>query len=96
MPLYYDFLSPESVDNKRSGYIGYIAAIIGIILGCILGNIIGNWNMRVLSYLPAHFYEGTSWIAIGAGAVVAAFLALVNALIAMRRIKNFKLTDINK
>lgn len=70
--------------------------IIGIILGCILGNIIGNWNMRVLSYLPANFYEGTSWIAIGAGAVVAAFLALVNALIAMRRIKNFKLTDINK
>ena len=70
--------------------------IIGIILGCILGNIIGNWNMRVLSYLPANFYEGTSWIAIGAGAVVAAFLALVNALIAMRRIKKFSLTDINK
>ncbi len=70
--------------------------VIGIILGCILGNIIGNWNMRVLSYLPAHFYEGTSWIAIGVGAVVAAFLAFVNALIAMRRIKNFKLTDINK
>lgn len=70
--------------------------VIGIILGCILGNIIGNWNMRVLSYLPAHFYEGTSWIAIGAGAVVAAFLALVNALIAMRRIKKFSLTDINK
>lgn len=70
--------------------------VIGIILGCILGNIIGNWNMRVLSYLPAHFYEGTSWVAIGVGAVVAAFLALVNALIAMRRIKKFSLTDINK
>ena len=32
MTLYYDFLSPSSVDNKRSGYIGYLAAIIGIIL----------------------------------------------------------------
>lgn len=32
MTLYYDFLSPSSVDNKRGGYVGYLAAIIGIIL----------------------------------------------------------------
>ncbi len=32
MTLYYDILSPESVDNKRGGYIGYLAAIFGIIL----------------------------------------------------------------
>ncbi len=32
MTLYYDFLSPSSVDNKRSGYIGYLSVIIGIIL----------------------------------------------------------------
>ena len=32
MTLYYDFLSPASVDNKRSGYIGYISVIIGIIM----------------------------------------------------------------
>ena len=30
--LYYDLLSPEHVSDKRSGYIGYIAAILGIIL----------------------------------------------------------------
>ena len=30
--LYYDFLSPTSVDSKRSGYIGYLAAIFGVIL----------------------------------------------------------------
>ena len=30
--LYYDILSPESVNNERSGYIGYIAVIIGVIL----------------------------------------------------------------
>ena len=30
--LYYDFLTPEAVSNKRSGYIGYLAAIIGLIL----------------------------------------------------------------
>jgi len=69
---------------------------IGIVLGCLLGDFIGNWNMKVLSVMPAHFYEGTNWIAIGAGVVVAAFLAFINALIAMRRIKYFKLTDINK
>ena len=32
MTLYYDFLSPYSVDNKRTGYLGYIAVIIGGIL----------------------------------------------------------------
>lgn len=32
MTLYYDFLSPRSVGSKRSGYIGYLAAIIGVIL----------------------------------------------------------------
>ena len=32
MTLYYDFLSPESVGDKRSGYIGYLAAILGVIL----------------------------------------------------------------
>lgn len=32
MTLYYDFLSPSSVGNKRSGYIEYLATIIGIIL----------------------------------------------------------------
>ena len=70
--------------------------IIGITLGCILGDFVGNWNMRVLSYMPAHFYEGVNWIAIAFGIVAAAILALINALIAMRRIKYFNLTDINK
>ena len=32
MTLYYDFISPESVGAKRSGYIGYLAIIIGLIL----------------------------------------------------------------
>lgn len=32
MTLYYDLFSPESVSNKRSGYVGYIAAILGVIL----------------------------------------------------------------
>lgn len=31
MPLYYDFLSPDSVGDKRSGYIGYIAVFVGVI-----------------------------------------------------------------
>jgi len=32
MTLYYDFLSPESVGDQRSGYVGYIATILGVIL----------------------------------------------------------------
>ena len=32
MTLYYDFLSPSSVDSKRTGYVEYLATIIGIIL----------------------------------------------------------------
>ncbi len=32
LTLYYDFLSPEAVSDKRSGYVGYLATIIGIIL----------------------------------------------------------------
>ena len=32
MTLYYDFLSPSSVDNKRSCYVGYLSVIIGLIL----------------------------------------------------------------
>ena len=31
MLLYYDFLSPSSVGDKRSGYVGYLAVIIGAI-----------------------------------------------------------------
>lgn len=32
MTLYYDVLSPENVNIKRSGYIGYITIILGIAL----------------------------------------------------------------
>ena len=32
MTLYYDLISPESVSDRRSGYIGYISFILGIIL----------------------------------------------------------------
>ena len=32
LTLYYDFFSPSSVNNKRSGYVEYLATIIGIIL----------------------------------------------------------------
>lgn len=32
MTLYYDFLSPSSVSDKRSGYLAYLATILGVIL----------------------------------------------------------------
>lgn len=31
MTLYYDFLSPSSVNDHRTGYIGYLALIIGVV-----------------------------------------------------------------
>lgn len=32
LTLYYDLLSPESVSDTRKGYLGYLAAILGVIL----------------------------------------------------------------
>lgn len=32
IPLYYDLISPESVSDVRRGYVGYLAAILGVIL----------------------------------------------------------------
>ena len=32
MTLYYDFFSPNSVDNKRTGYLEYLVTLIGVIL----------------------------------------------------------------
>lgn len=29
--LYYDLISPESVSDRRTGYIGYIATILGVV-----------------------------------------------------------------
>ena len=30
--LYYDFFEPSSVNDKRSGYYGYVSLIVGLIL----------------------------------------------------------------
>lgn len=30
--LYYDLISPESVSDKRKGYVGYLCVILGVIL----------------------------------------------------------------
>lgn len=32
MTLYYDILSPESVSDKRKGYVGYLSAFLGVVL----------------------------------------------------------------
>lgn len=31
LTLYYDLLSPESVSDRRTGYVGYIAVILGVV-----------------------------------------------------------------
>lgn len=31
MTLYYDFITPESISDKRTGYVGYLALILGAI-----------------------------------------------------------------
>ena len=35
--LYYDILAPENVSDRRTGYIGYIAVIVGIIMAIKTG-----------------------------------------------------------
>ena len=46
--LYYDIFSPRSVSDKRSGYIGYITAILGIILVVLnIGILLYNFICRM-------------------------------------------------
>ncbi len=69
--------------------------ITGIILGIILGIIIGNATIDSLSSGASYFLHEISWAACGIGAVLSAALTALMSWAAVKKIKKFKLTDIN-
>lgn len=73
-----------------------VLTVIGILAGIIFGIVMGN--ITVLSIEPdtAYFVKGIDWAACGIGAVTSGVLASALCMLALRKIKHFKLTDINK
>ena len=84
-------------DAKRYIYNDTIVlTAIGIVVGVILGCVMGSVTVGSIEPSTASFVKDVDWIAVGAGVVGSAVLALIMSLIALRRIPRFKLTDINK
>ena len=73
-----------------------LLTIVGIIFGLILGTIMGNLSVASFESEVTMFVHRIDWTACLIGAVLSAALAFVASVIALRQIKQFKLTDINK
>ncbi|MDD6881692.1 MAG: hypothetical protein PUE18_08995 [Firmicutes bacterium] len=73
-----------------------VLTVFGIILGIAFGVIMGNITIITLEPDIAYFAKGIDWAACGIGAVVSALLATILCSIALKRVSNFKLSDINK
>ena len=87
-----------SVKDARH-YISYdsiVLTALGIIAGIILGCIMGSVTVMSIEPITAVFVKAPDAMAILIGIVGSALLAIVMALIALRRINNFELTDINR
>ena len=84
-------------DAKRYIYNDSIVlTLIGIVLGLVLGSVMGSLTVGSIEFEAANFLKGIAWRAIVIGAVGSAALATIMGAIALRRIPNFNLTDINR
>ncbi len=87
-----------SVKDARH-YISYdsiVLTAIGIIAGLILGCIMGSVTVASIEPSTAVFVKAPDLMAIVIGIVGSAALAIIMSLIALRRVNNFELTDINR
>ena len=87
-----------SVKDARH-YISYdniVLTAIGIIVGMLLGCIMGSITVATVEPSTSVFLKSPDGLAIGVGIVGSAILAIIMSLIALRRVSNFKLTDINR
>ena len=87
-----------SVKDARH-YISYdsiVLTALGIIVGLVLGCIMGSITVMSIEPSTGVFIKSPDIWAILIGIVGSAVLAIIMALIALRRIPKFKLTDINK
>lgn len=87
-----------SVKDARH-YISYdniVLTALGIIAGLILGCIMGSVTVAAIEPSTAVFVKSIDGWAVAIGIAGSAILALIMSLIALRRINNFELTDINR
>ncbi len=73
-----------------------VLTVIGILAGIIFGIVMGNITLLSIEPDTAYFVKGIDWAACGIGAVTSGVLASALCMLALRKIKHFKLTDINK
>lgn len=73
-----------------------VLTAFGIVLGIAFGVVMGNITIITLEPDMAYFAKGIDWYACGIGAAVSALLATILCSIALKRVSNFKLSDINK
>ena len=69
---------------------------VGIVAGVLLGMVSGTITVSSVEPITGVFVKDPDGMAVVVGIVGSAVLALIMALIALRRINNFKLTDINR
>ena len=87
-----------SVKDARH-YISYdsiVLTALGIIVGILLGCIMGSITVLSIEPITATFVKSADGLAISVGILGSAILAVIMALIALRRINKFVLTDINR
>ena len=70
--------------------------IFGILFGIIGGVLLGYWDVISLESKMSYFLHEISFLAIGIGASISALFTICMTLIALKRISNFELTDLNK
>ena len=84
-------------DAKRYVYRDNIViTAIGIVIGCVLGLAAGDYSLRSCEAVSIAFVHRMSWLAVACGAVLTALFSAAVTAIALRKIDNFSLTDINK
>lgn len=87
-----------SIKDARH-YISYdniALTAVGIIVGILLGVIMGSITVLSIEPVTGVFIKSPDGIAILTGILGSALLAIVMALISLRRINKFELTDINR
>lgn len=69
---------------------------LGILCGVLMGSVAGGATIRSIEWANASFLHGVSWMATACGVAGTTVLATLALLVALRHIRGFDLTDINR
>ena len=72
-----------------------ILTIIGLIIGVVLGSLFGNWVITAFETGYIHMARSINLFAILIGCSITILITILMSIIAARKIKKYKLTDIN-